>query len=64
MRVIVDLDVCMSNGDCVLAAPDVFRLDDAGYLEYDGNPGDSQRALVEQAVLACPTQAIQIEDGP
>ena len=62
MKVVVDLDVCMSNGDCVFAAPKVFRLDDAGFLEFDADPDDSQRALVEQAALACPTQAISIEE--
>jgi ferredoxin len=62
MRVIVDLDVCMANGECVLAAPGVFRLDDEGYLQFDPEVTAAQRARVEEAALVCPTQAISIAD--
>lgn len=34
MRVHVDLVRCESNGLCVLAAPEVFDLDEAGQLHY------------------------------
>jgi ferredoxin len=64
VKIVVDFDVCMSNGDCVFAAPAVFRLDDEDFLQFDESPGESERARVEQAILACPTQAIRLEEGP
>ena len=60
MKVIVDRDLCCSNGLCVVAAPDVFRLEDID-LEYDPEPDESQRERVEEAAEMCPTQAISIE---
>jgi ferredoxin len=60
VKVNVDRDLCCSNGLCVVAAPDVFKLEDIE-LEYDPEPDDSQRAQVEEAVEMCPTQAITIE---
>lgn len=62
MRVEVDRVVCGLNGECVLAAPDVFRLDDEGELAYAASPDESQRAAVEEAVDACPMQAISLRD--
>ena len=60
MRVVVDLNRCQSYGQCVFAAPEVFRFRGEESLEYDHVPGaDSDRALV-RAALACPVQAITI----
>lgn len=63
MKVIVDFDTCMTNGECVLAAPEVFQLNSDAVLEVlDEHPDESLREQVEHAVLACPTQAIRIEE--
>lgn len=59
MRIDVDRDLCCGNGLCVVAAPDVFTLEDAE-LEYDMEPDEALRAKVEEAVAMCPTQAISI----
>jgi ferredoxin len=61
MKIVVDNDVCSSNGECTFAAPTVFRLDD-GKLNFDPTPDESDRSAVEDAVLACPTQAITVAD--
>ncbi|GAA2457598.1 ferredoxin [Actinomadura vinacea] len=61
MKVAVDLDVCQDHGQCAIAAPDVFQINEDGKLEYDGSPGDSLRDDVEDAVDVCPVQAILIE---
>lgn len=60
MKISVDRDLCCSNGLCVMAAPEVFKLDDVD-LEYDPEPNDALRAKVEEAAEMCPTQAIRIE---
>ena len=60
MHVTVDYDKCQNHGQCVYAAPDVFRLDDAGDLAYDSDPDDGQIDAVEDAADVCPVQAISI----
>jgi ferredoxin len=63
MRVVVDRDLCESNGLCVDACPRVFRLDDADRLVIlIERPAEALRAQLEQAVRACPRQALGIED--
>lgn len=62
MRVTVDLSLCQDHGQCAIAAPAVFTMNDDGKLEYNGNPDDSERDYVEEAADVCPAQAIFIED--
>jgi ferredoxin len=60
LTVIVDLELCDGHGQCEFAAPDVFRLDDEGELQFDPAPDAGQRAGVEQAIRLCPVQAISL----
>ena len=63
MKVVVDFEVCQSHGLCTQAAPEVFELRDDGFLYIlDETPPEDLRPLVQEAVEACPTQAISIED--
>lgn len=63
MRVVVDWDLCESNGLCVLAAPEVFELqEDDTLLILQETPGESLRAKVEEAVRTCPRRAISLQD--
>lgn len=62
MHVTVDLTKCQDHGQCAIAAPAVFWLNDAGNLEYDGNPDESERRYVEDAADVCPAQAILVKD--
>ena len=61
MRITVDLAKCQDHGQCAIAAPLVFTMNDDGKLEYTGNPDDSERDNVEEAADVCPAQAIFIE---
>jgi ferredoxin len=61
MRVNVDLSLCQDHGQCSIAAPAVFSINDDGKLEYDANPDDSELGNVEEAADACPAQAIFLE---
>jgi ferredoxin len=58
VRVVVDLNRCQSYGQCVFAAPEVFRFRGEESLEYDHAPGAESEAAVWRAALACPMQAI------
>ena len=60
MNVTVDLNLCEDHGQCAIAAPNVFRINDEGRLEYDGQPDDSELENVEEAADVCPLQAILI----
>ncbi|WP_394436751.1 ferredoxin [Streptomyces sp. SGAir0957] len=62
MKVVVDMNKCQDHGQCVFAAPDVFRFDDAGHLAYVADADDALRDEVEEAADMCPLQAIRIED--
>jgi ferredoxin len=63
MKVIVDYDSCESNGKCMEAAPEIFKLYDDGTLEVlNETPPADLRAKVEKAVRLCPKQAIKLEE--
>jgi ferredoxin len=61
VKVVVDPARCADHGQCVFAAPDVFRLDAAGKLVYVAHPDESLLDAVEEAADVCPLQAISIE---
>jgi ferredoxin len=64
MRVHVDRDSCVSSGQCVQAAPDVFDQDeDAGMviLKTD-TPPPELAADVRRAAGLCPALAIRLTE--
>ena len=60
MRPHVDFDRCQSNGLCVLAAPEVFDLDEANHLHVEPQLDPSLVPSVQDAVAACPVRAITL----
>lgn len=62
MRVVVDYDLCESNGVCEGLAPDVFEVgdDDNLYLLQE-EPPEERRDAVQAAVDRCPKQALRLE---
>jgi ferredoxin len=63
VRVVVDWDLCESNGLCMAAAPEVFELqDDDTLLILKETPDESLREKVSDAIRACPKQAISLTD--
>ena len=61
MKVTVDMFLCQDHGQCAIASPAVFRMDDEGRLVYEGEPDASLRDEVEEAADVCPVQAIFID---
>ncbi|HET8673193.1 MAG TPA: ferredoxin [Thermoleophilaceae bacterium] len=61
MRITVDRDICDLHGQCVLTAPDIFRFDDDGELQYLPEVDGGLAAAAESAASVCPTGAIEIE---
>jgi ferredoxin len=62
-RVAVDLDTCQGYANCVVAAPEIFDIDDekGTAIVLLETPQDSLRAAAEDAVRQCPTEAITLE---
>ncbi|KAA8969534.1 ferredoxin [Mycobacterium sp.] len=62
-RVAADLDLCQGHAMCELEAPGYFRVPKRGKVELlDTEPPDAARSHIEQAVRACPTQALSINE--
>ena len=63
MRVVVDLDLCEGNAECMKLAPEVFVVDDDDRARLlMERPPESLRAKVEAAVRRCPRQALSLVD--
>lgn len=63
MRVRVDDDLCISSGNCVLTAPEVFGQDDDGVVELlDAEPPPERHEAVRNAEARCPAAVIQVEE--
>jgi ferredoxin len=62
MKVLVDMNLCQSHGECVLVAPEVFELGDDDVLKWKEDVGEELRDKMEEAVEACPMMAISLED--
>lgn len=63
MKITVDEQTCSSLGMCEAVAPDFFEVGDDGVLVIrDAEPAACHRALVEEAVAACPTGALTLQD--
>lgn len=65
MKVTVDLDRCQGYVCCVMAAPEVFDVDDdtAKVVLLSARPPAELRHKVEFAARSCPTQAIEVADS-
>ena len=62
MKVLVDMNLCQSHGECVLVAPEVFELGDDDVLKWKEDVGEELRDKMEEAVERCPMMAISLED--
>jgi ferredoxin len=64
MKVSVDQDKCVSSGQCVLNAGDVFdqRDDDGVVVLLNDSPAPPEADNARIAAAACPALAIVIEE--
>jgi ferredoxin len=63
MKVILDANRCELHGECVMAAPQIFDIEDDqdAVTVLNAEPSEEQRSAVEHAVMLCPTSAIRLE---
>ncbi len=58
-----DFQACQGYANCVMAAPDVYDIDDEGTVVLlKDHITDEDRAKVDEAVNSCPVSALSIED--
>jgi len=63
MRIKVHNDKCQGHARCAATAPDIFELDDDGYIlrgDIEVKPGDEARASI--GAKSCPECALEIEE--
>jgi ferredoxin len=64
MKVTVEQDKCVSSGQCVVDAGDVFdqRDEDGVVVLLNDRPADDHADNARKAAAACPALAIYIEE--
>ncbi|BCI51285.1 ferredoxin [Mycolicibacterium litorale] len=61
MRIDVDRDACISAGNCVMSAPEVFDQDDDGIVVLLADPvPEAEFDRARQAVTLCPAAALRL----
>ncbi|MPR13215.1 ferredoxin [Microvirga tunisiensis] len=62
MRIIVHHATCQGHARCWAQAPDIFKLDDEGYiLPGDINVAEGDELLASRGAQACPERALEID---
>lgn len=60
----VDPEACQGYANCVVAADDVFDIDDDGkVVVLKATIAEADRARVLDAVRTCPVSALEVVDG-
>ena len=64
MKISIDKDKCISTGNCVLAAPELFDQseDDGTVVVLNETPAPELRQSARQAAVTCPVLVIQIRE--
>ena len=61
MKIAIRKDLCCGAQLCILAAPELMRLDALGYNDSDGDEvPDGLEGQAEAAAAACPESAIEL----
>lgn len=62
LTVRIDTTLCVAFGDCIEVAPEGFRLDGEGTVEF-ADPEHVDRERLLRACAACPVDALSVRDG-
>ena len=63
MKIIVDKHKCVGHARCAAAAPEIYELDESGYIAFAAKevPPDLE-AQARRGARACPERVIRITD--
>lgn len=66
MSLIIDRDLCVGAGQCVISAPDVFDQDesDGMMILRDGHPPAEITDEIRAAAFRCPSGAVSLPPVP
>ncbi|NGO53347.1 ferredoxin [Allomesorhizobium camelthorni] len=65
MRIIVHKAKCQGHARCWAHAPDIFMLDDEGYiLPGDVEVAEGDELLASRSARSCPERALEIDPTP
>lgn len=63
MKIIANKSLCSGHARCAAVAPDIFDLDDDGYIDFDEKVVPAgQEALARRGVRACPERALSLSE--
>lgn len=62
MKAIVDQDECIGCRVCIEMCPEVFKWDDDKAIAYTNPVPEDVQGACQEAVDACPSEAITIEE--
>jgi len=60
-RVLVDMNLCQSHGECVYVAENLFELGDDDVLRWREEIDPADVEVAREAADACPMLAIRVE---
>ena len=64
IQVQANVRICEGFANCLVAAPDLFDLDDDDkVIILQGELDETERARVEEAIRSCPVAALTIADA-
>lgn len=59
MKIKINRSACVGHARCAAVAPDLYRLDDDGYIASDGfDVPDGQELMAKRGAKACPERII------
>lgn len=61
VRLVIDRDRCEGHAQCVLVAPDLLHLDDAGKVVIDVPDVSERIDTARKVVQTCPAIALRLE---
>ncbi|QND69345.1 ferredoxin (plasmid) [Mesorhizobium sp. AR07] len=65
MRIIVHKHKCQGHARCSAQAPDIFKLDDEGYiLPGDIEVAEGKHLLASRGTRSCPERALELDATP
>ncbi len=64
MRLVVDRSLCQGHARCAAVDPELFVLDEDGYIAIDEAIVPPEKAeAARDGAAACPEQALSIDEG-
>ena len=63
MKIRIEKAGCVGNARCAAVAPDIYKLDDDGYIAVEEiDVPEGQEALARRGARACPERIIIVEE--